>query len=201
MTPAELLAGFARLVSGARPRWLGCSPDPRPRVYFANHSSHLDAVVLWAVLPRELRGRTRPVAARDYWQADPLRRFLASRAFRAVLVDRQPAGFHQHPLEPLFEALDGGDSLILFPEGTRGTRGEPGEFRPGLHHLATERPDVELVPVHLSNLERSLPRGAHLPVPVISIVTFGTPMTRVPGEDRPTFLARAREAVRALGNP
>ncbi len=201
MTPAELLAGFARLVSGARPRWLGCSPDPRPRVYFANHSSHLDAVVLWAVLPRELRERTRPVAARDYWQAGPLRRFLASRAFRAVLVDRQPAGFHQHPLEPLFEALDHGDSLILFPEGTRGTAGEPGEFRPGLYHLASERPDVELVPVHLSNLDRSLPRGAHLPVPVLSVVTFGVPLPRVAGEERAAFLARARDAVRRLRTP
>lgn len=201
MSPAELLAGFARLVSGARPRWLGCSPDPRPRVYFANHTSHLDAVVLWAVLPPGLRARTRPVAARDYWQAGPLRRWLAARVFRAVLVERHPAGFHQHPLEPLYAALDAGDSLILFPEGTRGMRGEPAEFRAGLWHVASERPQVELVPVHLSNLDRSLPRGAHLPVPVLSVVSFGAPLARVAGEERASFLARARDAVQALRTP
>lgn len=198
MSPAQFLAGFARLVSGARPRWLGCSPDARPRVYFANHTSHLDAVVLWAVLPPELRARTRPVAARDYWQAGPLRRWLAARVFRAVLVERHPTGFHQHPLEPLYGALDAGDSLILFPEGTRGVRGEPGEFRAGLWHVASERPQVELIPVHLSNLDRSLPRGAHLPVPVLSVVSFGTPLPRVAGEERAAFLARARDAVQAL---
>lgn len=170
-------------------------------MYFANHTSHLDAVVLWAVLPAALRERTRPVAARDYWQSGAIRRWLAARVFRAVLVERQAAGFRQHPLEPLYSALAQGDSLILFPEGTRGVKREPGEFRPGLWHIASEHPEVELIPVHLSNLDRSLPRGAHLPVPVLSVVTFGSPLARVPGEDRASFLSRARDAVQTLRNP
>lgn len=193
-----MLAAFARVVSGARPQWLGSSPDATQRVYFANHTSHLDTLVIWAVLPRELRRRTRPVAARDYWLAGPVRRHLATRMFNAVLVDRSRASFHQRPLEELFTALDQGDSLIMFPEGSRGEGGDVGEFRPGLWHVAHERPGLEMVPVALSNLDRVMPRGALLPVPLISHVVFGAPIALGTDEPRADFLARAREAVRAL---
>jgi 1-acyl-sn-glycerol-3-phosphate acyltransferase len=197
---AEWVAGFARLISGARPRWVGCRPEPIQRIYFANHSSHLDAVVLWAMLPEPLRSRTRPVAARDYWLAGPVRRYLALRAFHAVLVDRMP-NFQQHPLEELHAALDRGDSLILFPEGSRLRMPGVAEFRPGLWHLSQRHPAVELIPVYLRFFDRVLPRGSHFPVPLLTDVVFGAPFRPEPQETREAFLARARDAVLRLGVP
>ena len=193
-----MVAGFARLISGSRPRWVGCRPEPRQRIYFANHTSHLDAVVLWASLPPALRATTRPVAARDYWLSGPLKRYLALRAFNAVLIDRVPR-FQQHPLEPLHEALARGESLILFPEGSRLRMPGIAEFRPGLWHLAQRHAGVELVPVYLRFFDRVLPKGAHLPVPLLTDVVFGAPFERFVDEPREAFLARAREAVLRLG--
>jgi len=195
---AVVLAGFARMVSGARPIWRGCTAEPRQRVYFANHTSHLDALVIWAVLPPALRRVTRPVAARDYWEAGPVRRYLATRAFNAVLIERTPGDFHHSPLDDLLAALERGDSLIFFPEGGRGKNGEVGEFRPGLYHLAERRPDVDLVPVYLSNLDRVMPRGSRLPVPLLSQAVFGAPLHLDAREGRAPFLARARAALLQL---
>src|ERR1043165_9311470 len=94
---APLLAVTAKLLSGATLRWVECQPDTCQRVYFANHTSHLDALVLWASLPRNIRMLTRPVAARDYWEADPIRRYIAS-SFNALLIDRDNIKVHQSPV-------------------------------------------------------------------------------------------------------
>ena len=88
--------------------------------------------------------------------------------------------------------------MILFPEGTRGTGQPVASFRSGLYHLARARPDVELIPVALENLNRILPKGEAIPVPMISRVTFGPELRLEPGEDKETFLERARRAVDAL---
>jgi 1-acyl-sn-glycerol-3-phosphate acyltransferase len=95
-------------------------------------------------------------------------------------------------------ALAAGDSLILFPEGTRGREGEVARFRSGLYRLARLRPDVELVPVLIDGLGRVLPKGASLPVPLPSTVTFGPPLRLLPGETHGAFLERARTAVLVL---
>ena len=186
---------LARGLVGATPRWLGCRPSGATRVYFANHSSHLDTLALWAALPARLRDRTRPVAARDYWGKPGIRSFVGRRVFNALLIDRERKDPDADPLAPLDDALRAGESLILFPEGTRGKEREPGPFKSGLFHLAQRHPGVEFVPVYLDNLWRSMPKGAHLPVPLTCVVRFGEPLVRVDGEEKPTFLARAREAV------
>jgi len=195
---ARILAAFARTMSGARPRWVGCQPDPRQRIYFANHTSHMDAVVIWAVLPPTLRILVRPVAAKEYWMAGRVRRYLATHEFNAVLIDRGVHDFHHNPVDVLAEAMGTRYSLIFFPEGQRGTDPEPREFRSGLYHLARRRPDVELIPVYLSNLERVMPRGSHLPVPLQSEVIFGPPLSCSTSEGKNEFLIRAREAVCTL---
>ena len=201
---AGLIASFGRLVSGVQVRWAGCRPEPRQRIYFANHTSHLDFVVLWSALPEELRAVTRPVAAKDYWEKG-VKSYIALRVFRAVLVERGAAGrvaAHQEGekrgpavIEQFAEALGTTDSLILFPEGTRGTGEEVAEFRSGLYHLAKRRPDVELVPAYLENLNRILPKGEIFPVPLLSLLTFGEPMGITEGETKGDFLSRARTAV------
>ncbi len=192
---ARLLIALTRFLVGGHARWQGCAPAPRQRIYFANHASHLDTLILWAALPARLRRTTHPVAARDYWGAGPIRRFIAVRVLGAVLVDRQGG---RGALAPMCEALARGHSLILFPEGTRGSGALPGPFRAGLHHLARACPDAELVPAYLANLARAYPRGAILPAPLHCVVSFGAPLVERSGECRGEFLERARGAVCAL---
>jgi 1-acyl-sn-glycerol-3-phosphate acyltransferase len=205
---ASLLAAVARGISGVQVQWAGCEPSERQRIYFANHTSHLDFVVLWSALPPEIRARVRPIAAKDYWEETPLRRYLAQNVFHAVLLERgttakakSPEEVHfvgRHLIEEMDNALGTQDSLILFPEGTRGSGEKMGPFRSGLYHLATRRPDVELVPSYLDNLNRILPKGEFLPVPMLSLLTFGKPIQLEPNEDKDAFLERAREAVAGL---
>ncbi len=197
MTQA-LMVGLARLVSGARANWVGCAPDTRQRIYFANHTSHLDALVLWAVLPPAVRSLTRPVAARDYWSATWLRRRIAEDVFHAVLIERAKPTIRDNPLEGMLSAMGGRCSLIVFPEGSRGCGSEPADFKGGLFHLAKRRPDVELVPVLMDNLNRILPKGEFLPVPLLGGVSFGAPIRLEPNEEKTAFLIRARQAVLSL---
>ncbi len=192
---ASLITGIVKLLCGANARWLGCAPELKPRIYFANHTSHLDAVVLWAALPASIRAKTRPVAAKDYWTQGALRRFLAGRGFHALLIERQNVTVRGNPLEPMLAVLDAGGSLIIFPEGTRSTGHEPKPFKSGLFHLARRRPGIELVPVFLENLNRVLPKGEILPVPMLGSVTIGAPVIIEPNESKAEFLERARCAV------
>ncbi|GAP35281.1 lysophospholipid acyltransferase family protein [Piscinibacter sakaiensis] len=192
-----LLAFVARLITGAQGHWRGTAPKAEQRIYFANHQSHFDWVLIWAALPRDLRAVTRPIAARDYWTASPLRAWITREIFNAVYVDRQRSA-DQDPLEPLVDALQRGDSLVIFPEGTRGHRGDPQAFKSGLFHLAERFPGVPLVPAWIDNVQRVMPKGEVVPVPVLCSVSFGAPLQLAPGEDKRAFLGRARDAVLAL---
>ena len=195
-----LIVALVKLVSGANVRWNGCSPDARQRVYFANHTSHLDAVVIWASLPPDLRALTRPVAARDYWVKGKLRPYLATTVFKAVLIEREKISAHDNPIDHLVEALGQRHSLIIFPEGSRSLTGEIGAFKSGIYHLAKRRPDLELVPVLIDNLNRILPKGEFLAVPLLSSISFGTPLQLKTDEPKHAFLDRARLAVTKLRN-
>jgi 1-acyl-sn-glycerol-3-phosphate acyltransferase len=200
---AAFLAMLARLIAGGSARWVEQLPDDRQRVYVANHSSHLDFILVWAALPPRARRRTRPVAALDYWDGGPIRRYLAAKVFRAVLVERTgPANEVERGREAVAKMLEGlgaADSLILFPEGTRGSGERLAPFKSGLYHLCRERPGLELVPVHIENLNRVLPKGEFIPVPMISRITFGPPLQLEDGETKDAFLDRARDAVERLG--
>ena len=201
---ADIIAACARGLAGPSVRWVNCRPSSRQRVYFANHTSHLDFVVLWSVLPRRLRAKTRPVAAKDYWNSG-LRKRIAVNAFNAVLVERgdkiangDRLAAARYTLDMLLEALGQENSLIVFPEGTRGNGLQVGPFKSGIYYLWSKRPDVQFVPVYLSNLNRILPKGEFLPVPVISRVTFGAPLRPDANETKDSFLAKAHDAVCAL---
>ena len=191
-----LLAFIARLITGAQGHWKGCPPKAEQRIYFANHQSHLDWVLIWAALPHDLRATTRPIAARDYWTSSPFKQWLTTEVFHAVYVSRQRTD-HQDPLGPLVQALGNGDSLVIFPEGTRSAQGEPREFKSGLYHLAEQFPGVALIPAWIDNVQRVMPKGEVVPVPILCTVTFGAPLQLMPGEDKRDFLARARDAVLA----
>ncbi|HRF44928.1 MAG TPA: lysophospholipid acyltransferase family protein [Candidatus Competibacteraceae bacterium] len=192
---SNLLIGLTRILVGAFPRWVGSTPSHAQRIYFANHSSHIDTVALWAALPPGLRAKTRPVAAADYWNQGAIRRYVASKGFNAVFIERTHPDASTDPLQPLIDALEQGDSLIVFPEGTRHRQALPAPFKAGLFHLAGRFPNVELVPVYLENLHRCMPKGTFFPVPLICTVRFGPVLNRIADESKPAFLERARQAV------
>lgn len=198
---------MARVVVGAVVEWSVPPDDAGRRIYIANHSSHFDFVAIWATLPGELRRQTRPVAAEEYWTRGRLRIYFARNLFNAVLVRRSTGG---EPAEErrrlaiegvtrMLEALDAGASLILFPEGTRGTGEAIAPFRSGLFHLCRQRPDVDVVPVHLVNLNRLLPKGHVIPLPIVTRISFGRPFRLSNAESEESFLNRARESVAGLG--
>ena len=192
-----LLSFIARLITGAQGHWKGCPPTAQQRIYFANHQSHLDWVLIWAALPKDLRTVTRPIAAKDYWTSGRFKHWLTREVFNAVYVNRQRTD-DQDPLEPLVEALRHGDSLVIFPEGTRSNKGLPMPFKSGLYHLAEQFPQVQLIPAWIDNVQRVMPKGEVVPVPILCTVTFGAPMQLQPGEDKRAFLERARNAVVSL---
>ncbi len=234
------LLGLVRVLTGSQARWYGCPPKAEQRIYFANHQSHADLVMIWAALPEELRSITRPIAARDYWTKTPFRQWITTAVFNAIYVERQatppaaPAGApasttaessgappggpepaaappippspealraalpDTDPLAPLVRALESGDSIILFPEGTRGHGDDPQPFKSGLFRLAQMFPQVVLVPAWINNVQRVIPKGEVVPVPILCSVTFGAPIELEPGEERRPFLDRARRAVMAL---
>ena len=192
------LAMVARIFSGASVRWIDSQPDTCQRVYFANHTSHLDAIVLWSALPRAVRELTRPVAAKDYWSKGRLRHYMATEIFRALLIDRTEIKVHQSPVDVMIREIGQRHSLIVFPEGGRSDGREIGLFKSGLYYLCKKRPDLELIPVHIDNMNRILPRGHVLPVPLLTCISFGPPMWLEAGEPKEKFLKRARDAVRRL---
>ena len=230
------LLGLVRVLTGSQARWYGCPPKAEQRIYFANHQSHADLVMIWAALPEELRSITRPIAARDYWTKSPFRQWITTAVFNAIYVERQaatpptapaaavvadsaqPGGPDPaneappppspealraalpegDPLAPLVRALESGDSIIIFPEGTRGHGDDPQPFKSGLFRLAQMFPQVVLVPAWINNVQRVIPKGEVVPVPILCSVTFGAPIALEPGEERRPFLDRARRAVMAL---
>lgn len=195
---SKLLIGFAKGLTGVRCLWQGCHPEAKQRIYYANHTSHADFVLIWAALPPELRVKTRPVAAADYWSKTKLHRFMIHKMFHGVLVDRVRRE-DVNPLEPMLQALGEGDSLIMFPEGTRNNEDELLPFKSGIYNLAVAYPDVEIVPVWLDNLKRVMPKGHLIPLPVLCTLTVGTPIQVNENETRHEFLDRARETLILLG--
>lgn len=190
---------FAKAITAVRADWRGIAPEPRQRVYFANHVSNADMPMIWSVLPPNLRRQTRPVAAADYWLKNALRAFAGRDVFRAVLIDRRPEARTDDPVAQMVAALDEGASLILFPEGKRNMGPEPLEpFKSGLYHLARARPGVDLVPTWIANLNAVMPKGEIIPLPLMCTVTFGAPLYIAEGETKDAFLARAAFALVAL---
>lgn len=194
------LAGIIHLLTAPRIIWRGKPPGRRPRVYFANHTSNADTVLIWAALPPRLRRRTRPVAAADYWLKSAIRKFAGTKIFNTVLIQRDPNQRGEvDPVGQMSEALEEGSSLIIFPEGRRNESEEPLlPFKTGLFHLATARPDIDLVPVWIDNLNGVMPRGEVIPVPLICQIFFGEVMHIEQSETRDDFLARASAAMLAL---
>ncbi len=192
------VVGLARILAGGNVLRIGFTPDEKQRIYFANHTSHLDFILVWSALPPRLRVLTRPVAGKDYWDKGGLRGYISREVFNSVLIERDRVNRTTNPIDVLLEGLGDRHSLIVFPEGTRGNGSEIAPFKSGLYRVAVARPDIELVPVYLDNLARVLPTGEFFPVPMLASVSFGEPMRVEEGEEKQAFLDRARKAVLEL---
>jgi 1-acyl-sn-glycerol-3-phosphate acyltransferase len=199
---AEALCVFTKTLTGARMLWIGCAPAANVRVYYANHNSHGDFALIWSCLPDDLRERTRPVAGADYWLKGKLRTYVAERVIRAVLIDRNPETRTQDPIKQMSDVIEQGDSLIVFPEGTRNTTEQTLlPFKSGIFHLASACPETEFVPVWIENARRVMPKGKLLPLPLLCTLSVGAPIMLVAGEDRDAFVTRTRDALLALRPP
>lgn len=184
----------ARLFTGVQPRHLDNVNLTEQQVFFANHTSHFDCLILLAVLPEMLRRNIRPVGAADYWTATRFRRFIATKILNVILIERLHPSKTNNPIKPLLEAIDQGYSLLLFPEGSR-TSGEVKQFKAGLYHLSKRRPTLALVPTYIENANRILPKGESIPIPMWCAITFGAPIHCDTGESRDEFLSRARQSI------
>jgi 1-acyl-sn-glycerol-3-phosphate acyltransferase len=194
----NILRLFARFITAVRPVWQGIEPTPKQRVYFANHTSNGDMPMIWSCLPPAIRRSVRPVAAADYWLKNPIRAFVGPEVFNCVLVDRRPE-VKDKPMDKIIAALDEGSSLIIFPEGNRNMTDDPLlPFKAGLYNMGLARPDIDLVPTWVANLNTIMPKGEVIPLPLICTVTFGAPIHVQPGESKDAFLRRAEKALVAL---
>lgn len=190
---------FSKFITAVQGFWIDIEPIDAKRVYFANHTSNGDFILIWTVLPKKLRKKTRPVAAADYWLTSKLKSFIGKHVFNAVLIDRNSETRQQDPVTQMVEALDKDESLIIFPEGTRNETDESLlPFKTGIFHLATQRPEVEFVPVWIENLNRVLPKREIIPIPFMCTVAFGAPINLQKGETKDAFLNRAQDAMLAL---
>lgn len=196
---AFILRRSTRLLTGARSLWVGCQPEQKQRIYYANHNSHIDFILLWSSLPTQIREKTHPVAASDYWQHSALKRFLIHDVFHGIIISRQHEQ-GEDPLAPVKAALTQGQSIIFFPEGTRNLEEDQEllDFKSGLFHLSQQFPEVEIIPVWITNLNRVMPKGAVIPLPLLSTVAFGEPLTDTQNCEKSVFLAQARQQLLAL---
>lgn len=199
----DILAGLAKILTGASGVWVNNKPDKKQRIYFANHTSNLDTIIIWSALPASLRSITRPVAAKDYWNQPGIRQHIATKELNVVFVERNKETRTEDPLNPLRTALNEGYSLIIFPEGKRNPEVIPGEFKAGIYHLKQEYPDVEFIPVYLENVSKTFPRGAFFPLPIICKAFFGKEIdfTLTPEDSKDTkvnFLNHCRQKVIGL---
>lgn len=189
----------ARLLTGARSIWLGSQPEMKQRIFYANHNSHIDFILLWSSLPPEIRRKTRPVAASDYWMKDGFRRFLIQDTFSGVTIQRKRED-QSDPLQPIKQVLSEGYSIIFFPEGTRNLEDDVHilPFKSGLYHLSEQFPQVEVIPVWISNLKRVMPKGAIVPLPLLSTVIFGAALDKNQYRDKTQFLDYAQQELLKL---
>jgi 1-acyl-sn-glycerol-3-phosphate acyltransferase len=169
-------------------------------VMVANHASHLDALCLGAALPLSKLHRVFPAAAKDYFFANAPRTLLSAVAINALPFDRRISPRQSLSLcRQLLERP--GNILILFPEGTRSSTGELGEFKAGVGLLLAGT-SIPVVPCCLHGAHRAWPKGKWCPRPRQVRLTIGTPRdySHIPrGKDAAQRICgELREAVQKL---
>jgi 1-acyl-sn-glycerol-3-phosphate acyltransferase len=174
---ALVVRPFLTLFIGLRVRGREHLPRSGPFIVVANHSSHLDTVSLLSLFPNSRLSEIRPVAAADYFERNAIVSAFTRTFFNILPIARKKLTPEKNPLRQMENAIRAGQSLIVFPEGTRGSGDEMGQFRTGVAHLLEKIPDLKVVPAYLVNMGRSLPKGEFIPVPFFCEVRLGAART------------------------
>lgn len=193
---AVLVRVVVLVVLGVNVRHRNRLPQGGPAVIVANHNSHLDTMVLITLLPLRLLPRIRPVAAMDYFLKNRWLAWFALEVVGILPLSRERNGADGDVLAEVHAALDHGDILIFFPEGTRGEPEQMQSFKSGISRVAQRHPDVPVVPVFLHGLGKALPKGSVLPVPFFCDVMVGAPLRWT--DDRNGYMAELDASMRAL---
>jgi len=174
-------------------------PLKGPAIVAANHSSHVDTLLLLAIFPSRAVSRVRPAAAADYFLKDPVIGWFSRHVIGIVPVARRKAGRDEDVLAPARAALAAGDIVVVYPEGTRGDGDEGdgmGQLKSGVARLAEAFPEAPVIPVWIQGAGRVLPKGETIPVPLNCAVLVGEPLAWT--GDRHGFMAALRAALLAL---
>ncbi|MDH6309512.1 1-acyl-sn-glycerol-3-phosphate acyltransferase [Dysgonomonas sp. PFB1-18] len=167
---------FLRLIIGVRFGDNKCLKNEEQFIILANHSSHLDTLSLLASLPGKTIWKVKPVAAEDYFGNTRLKAAFSNYFINTLLISRKGnKEGDNNPIKKMLDTLDEGYSLILFPEGTRGTSGHMDEMKPGIARILSVRPHIKYIPVYLTGMGRSLPKGEILVLPYEASVNYGKP--------------------------
>ena len=193
---ALVVKPFMTFFIGLRVRGAEHLPSADPFILLANHNSHLDTVSLLSLFPFSRLRRLRPVAAADYFERNRWVSLFTRTLFNILPIERKQITSENNPLRVMQDALSAGDSLILFPEGTRAAGEGVGHFQAGIAHLLLRAPGVPVVPAYLVNMGRSLPKGTFIPVPFFCEIRLGPP--RVLQGTKQEILASLEKAVREL---
>jgi 1-acyl-sn-glycerol-3-phosphate acyltransferase len=171
-------------------------PTEGPAIIVANHNSHVDTLVLLCIFPSRLIGRLRPVAAADHFLGDPVSSWFSRRVVGVIPLKRTGVERGEDVLAEAKQALNEGDILIVFPEGTRGEPEELGAFKAGVARLAEAAPDAPIVPIYIQGAGRALPKGTAIPVPFDITIVIGEAMAFA--GSRPDLIAALRSKLAAL---
>ena len=171
-------------------------PTKGPAVLVANHNSHLDAVTLMTLFPLRMLPKLRPVAAQDYFFRNPVLKWFALHIMGILPLDRKVKSSRTHPLAGINEAIDEGDIVIVFPEGSRGAPEQLGDFKAGIAHIAKKNPEVPVIPIFMHGLGKALPKGEALLVPFFLDVFVGEPIDWE--DDKEAFMEQLSARMTAL---
>lgn len=173
-------------------------PSRGPAVIVANHNSHLDVLALMTLFPLRMLPKIRPVAASDYFLRNRFLAWFSLKIMGIIPIERKVKGVHNDPLTGVVAAIERGDIVIVFPEGSRGDPERMGEFKNGVAHLARRCPDVPIHPVFLHGLGKALPRGEALLVPFFCDVFIGEPLVWESG--RGAFMTKLETRIKGLAD-
>lgn len=172
--------------------------DPkRPYIVMANHASMVDIWAVFLAVPVPFR-----FIAKKQLGAIPLFGW-AMRAGRFIFIDRQNAASARRSIEEAARRIKSGQSVVIFPEGTRTRDGRLNPFKKGGFHLALDS-GAEIVPVAIHGSHAVMPPGSALIRSGTVRVEIGEPIATsglAPG-DREALLTRVRDKIaEMLGQP
>ncbi len=172
-------------------------PLKGPAILAGNHNSHLDTMALISLMPLRDLGKVRPVAAADYFLRNRFLKWFSTELVGIIPLQRNAAGMDlDERLAGAYEALDRGEILVLFPEGSRGEPEHFSRFKSGVAHIAARYPDVPVHAVYMHGLGKALPKGEGLLVPFFCDVFIGEALP--PYGDRRGYMANLEARMKSL---